>query len=491
MRPLFTQEVLHQPRGPFAGAASQRRYGPRLPPPLPPRVVPVERFFAFGRRGNLFVLAFGAGFIVGSILREAVLLPWLQELEYNDPRITPPLGELEPPPTPTNWGGANQPSGGAVSPEWWPTGYTTDLPNYPSLITLDSSKTNYQNDENGEEYVTTIQNDQARFNNYVVGSIGAVSEVLSLFGYRITFYNISPTGVRNEFSQFIGNYSSRPGGFRIGLSPLAGPSPGRPYPAAPSSPGLPNPFRPAPEEIPRPRQIPALPGIAPQPNTTPATKPQTLPQQQPARPTLPTTPGIPQTVPRPVPAPAIPAQPATTPRPVPVPIPLLPNFQPAPAPLPPVTQAPAGLEVPWPSADPIGQPSKRPPPTLTGIATELGKLEQKVAQIGARGPGFDVPGLLEAIGNLINDPPEYNYPAGEYTLPPICERDSEGRPLPAKRAQWPSGSGEIAELRAKLDALAKLVRFHKEWKQPICPPERSMPQGQPVSVTFEQIPTQP
>jgi len=490
MRPLFTQEVLHAPRGPKPFGAPRMGMSYNFRPPFDPRTVLTYRMMPRNPAILLALWAFLLGFAVGTLIRLLVIDPWLAQQVYQDLRTTPPLGELEP--APVNWGPANQ-ENGAELPLVWPVGFTTDLPNAPSRITITGSVTVFELDENDELVAIGIGAfDPIVRDDLIVGTIGITSEVVNGgLNTRTTIQNVSPTGQLEDVAQLVGSYNYVYGGFGINLSPLGGPSPGKPYPAPPVGAGLPNGFRPNPAEIPRPRPIPAFPGVAPQPMTTPATSPQTLPLPQPARPTLPSTPGTPQTVPRPAPSPVIPAQPATTPRPVPVPIPLLPNFAPAPVPVPPVVQVPVGLEVPWPGAQPIGQEAKRPPPTLTGIATELGKLEEKVAQIGARGPGFDIPGLIESIGNLINDPPEYNYPAGEYTLPPICERDSEGRPLPAKRAQWPSGSGEIAELRAKLDALAKLIRFHKEWKQPICPPERSMPQGQPVTVTFEQIPAQP
>jgi hypothetical protein len=148
---------------------------------------------------------------------------------------------------------------------------------------------------------------------------------------------------------------------------------------------------------------------------------------------------------------------------------------------------PAWQEVPWPDGPVIGSPAQRPPSTAEGIAAELGRLEGKLAAMGGR-PGVDVPGLLEAIGSLLPNPEAYSYPAGEYTLPTICDRDDEGLLLPPKRATWPAGTGEIGELHAKIDALAELIRFHKEGKQPICPPERSRPLGAPVTVTFEEVP---
>jgi hypothetical protein len=163
----------------------------------------------------------------------------------------------------------------------------------------------------------------------------------------------------------------------------------------------------------------------------------------------------------------------------------------APASAPPVIPVPPGLEIPWPGADPIGQPSKRPPPTLDGIAKELGKIEQKVAQIGERGPGtggpgFDLQDLIDAIKEQITEPEMYIYPAGSYVLEPVCDYDEEGNLLRPISAEWPAGTGRIPEILGRLGAIAELLNIHKQLKQPIC--RRKPPQGQPVTVTFEEEP---
>jgi len=236
---------------------------------------------------------------------------------------------------------------------------------------------------------------------------------------------------------------------------------------------------------------PSDPWDLPFPYFTPSAPPQTLPQPQPVRRTLPRTPGIPQKIPTPAPVPTIIPDPARTPRPVPAAIPMLPNFLPAPAPVSPVVQVPAGVEVPWAGAEPVGQEAKAPPPTMTGIASELGRIEQKLAQIGAQGPGFDLPGLIEAIANLINNQPDYNYPAGSYLMEPVCDYDANGDPAPAREVSWPAGVGELAEIRERLDAIAELFQVSKELRQPVCRGGNSggpSPQGQPVTVTFEEEP---
>jgi hypothetical protein len=114
-------------------------------------------------------------------------------------------------------------------------------------------------------------------------------------------------------------------------------------------------------------------------------------------------------------------------------------------------------------------------PDLQGIAEEIGRIEFKLAL---------VLGDLDQMGP--SDLPPYTYGPGAYTLEPVCERDPQGLPAPAREASWPGGSGEISQLGAKLDALAELLQHHKELKQPICRSAR--PTGQPVTVTFEEEP---
>ena len=82
--------------------------------------------------------------------------------------------------------------------------------------------------------------------------------------------------------------------------------------------------------------------------------------------------------------------------------------------------------------------------------------------------------------------PPYIYGAGTYTLEPVCEVDSQGLPMPAREASWQGGIGEVAELGAKVDALAELLQHHKELRQPIC--SKNPRRIDPVTVSFEEEP---
>ena len=115
---------------------------------------------------------------------------------------------------------------------------------------------------------------------------------------------------------------------------------------------------------------------------------------------------------------------------------------------------------------------------MEGIASEVGKLEQKLelllAPDGPRSLLDQFNRIIDQIENvkfLLDNlfPPEpYQFGSGSYELSPVCDRDAEGNLLPPRVAAWPSGVGEVAEVRARVDALAALLQHHKDLKQPTC-----------------------
>lgn len=135
-----------------------------------------------------------------------------------------------------------------------------------------------------------------------------------------------------------------------------------------------------------------------------------------------------------------------------------------------------------------------PRPTPEGMATELGKLEQKLElALAPDGPLS----LLELLNKVIDQvenieflierlfpPPPYQFPAGAYELNPVCDRDSEGNLIEPLRAPWDAGEGEFTELRQRLDAIAQLIQHHKNLKQPGCGGRGNGP-GSNVTVHFE------
>lgn len=236
----------------------------------------------------------------------------------------------------------------------------------------------------------------------------------------------------------------------------------------------------------------------PQPQPRPATPPQPEPQPLPA-PAVPLPAPAPQPGGLPGPAP----RPAPGVRPVPVPLPSTPG---APAPggggaitatgAPPAPARPPRVTAPGSTFLPGGQelPANGPPATPQGMANELGKLERKLEiALAPDGPLS----LLELLNKVIDQvenieflierlfpPGPYKFPAGQYELSPVCDRDSEGDLLPARVAPWAAGEGEFTELRRRLDALAQLLQHHKDLKQPTCGGRGNGP-GSNVTVHFE------
>jgi hypothetical protein len=236
--------------------------------------------------------------------------------------------------------------------------------------------------------------------------------------------------------------------------------------------------------------VPAVPVPAPAPAPQPAPAPdEAVPIPAPA---APPAPGRPPAV-----APAVPALPGRAPNPVRPATPVQPGAVPItaggvrpqlpPAPVPTntgTTVLPGGQQL-----APNG-----PAPTPQAIATELGKLEQKLEIM--LNPQEEL-SFLDRLNRIIDQtenikflletlfPPEpYTFPPGGYTLAAVCDRDAEGNLIEPKVAPWDGGEGELLELRQKLDALAVLMQHHKDLKQPTCGGRGSGPHSN-VTVHFE------
>lgn len=246
----------------------------------------------------------------------------------------------------------------------------------------------------------------------------------------------------------------------------------------PEAPVLPAPW--APELPPIPKAPPAAPSIPPDTQPLPPGDPAPGGNPEPGRgrPALPALPGRqpsapPDTRPEPVgPQPGNDGEVGPGPGP---------GRDPVAPPGPPQTD-PDVITV---GGEQIGQPGFRPPPTLVGIASELGRLEQKMERmIRDQSEPLDLSGIIDALTELLRKDPE-PHDAGSYELYPVCDFGEDGSPRPPDVAAWPSGEGEIALVNKKLDALALLIQYHKEQRQPTC--KRGATIGQPVSVLFDQV----
>lgn len=271
------------------------------------------------------------------------------------------------------------------------------------------------------------------------------------------------------------------------------PLPASPEPLAPSPlPLLPPQTVPAPQPAPSPNpaQVPITPGVAPK--VVPIAPPWVKPGVNPA----------PGRVPAPAPSPAPSPAPAPAPSPAPGPVPF-PSTDPS---RPTQPTAPDGSLVPVPAPAPsptpsgeitVGSPSKpikivprQVPPTLEGIALELGRIERKQEiMLGDPSSGqpdwMDLIGpMAQAVGRLLELLAALDS-GTTYTLQSPCEVDAAGNPLPARQVQVPGALSMIGAVMNRCDALAELLQVHKELKQPSCKNPR--PQGDPVTVNFEEI----
>jgi hypothetical protein len=249
---------------------------------------------------------------------------------------------------------------------------------------------------------------------------------------------------------------------------------------------------PQPAPIP-PLPLPNLPFPEPFPEPLPEREPQPLPEPLPVPEPLPDVPPLPLPDPGEDPAPTPAPGPGPAPQPVPLPAPSTPTAprpqpedpqigtdgQVVPKPQPPPVVTPPGVEQ---TPDgPIGQPGTKPPATPEGIAEWVGKIEQKAMKLLERKPtGFSTEDLIAALEEWLANP-TYQYPSGSYLLYPPCAEKSDGQPGPPKEASWPGGSGELAEVVARVDALAELIQHHKDVRQPICHVRAT---GQQLTVDF-------
>lgn len=142
----------------------------------------------------------------------------------------------------------------------------------------------------------------------------------------------------------------------------------------------------------------------------------------------------------------------------------------------------------------IGQPSQAPPATMEGIASEVGRIEQKLRAMlpMVEAPAIEFPEpppavdlgpvieLLQLIAAELFAP----YEADSYELQGPCARDQNGNPLPPDVAQWQAGQGKLNRLGRQIDAVALLLQFSKDQGQPVC---TRKPIGQEVTVTFEEV----
>jgi hypothetical protein len=122
---------------------------------------------------------------------------------------------------------------------------------------------------------------------------------------------------------------------------------------------------------------------------------------------------------------------------------------------------------------------------LQGIASEVGRIEQKLRILSTKPSGGSVDlSPLEALLAELLEKLSQAYSSGSYELVGPCEPALGGGPGASRSAAWAGGIGNFASIIARLDALAELIQHHKDLRQPIC---RQKASGEEVTVVFEEV----
>lgn len=135
---------------------------------------------------------------------------------------------------------------------------------------------------------------------------------------------------------------------------------------------------------------------------------------------------------------------------------------------------------------PIGSPAQQPRPTPVGIATELGRLEEKAAALlQAPAGGLNILDAIEAILTFLASMAD-GAPGQEYRLyegcpsPPGADRES-------RTVTVPETSDNQSSMLVRFDAVMEMLQAHKDLRGPICRGRR--PEGVGVTVNFRSLGT--
>jgi hypothetical protein len=91
----------------------------------------------------------------------------------------------------------------------------------------------------------------------------------------------------------------------------------------------------------------------------------------------------------------------------------------------------------------------------------------------------------DAVADAIQDAFATKYPGLIYRMVSVCEKDASGEPISeAVEVPIPDLRAPDAQL-ARLDAIVELLQAHKNFKQPVCPNEKSKVEGDWVTLRFE------
>lgn len=232
---------------------------------------------------------------------------------------------------------------------------------------------------------------------------------------------------------------------------------------------LPDLPRPAWDPVPEPEPLPevdpetAPKRVVPSPLPLPLPKPAVVPDAEP----------LPSTAPSPLPAPApLPVEPAVSPQ-----------VQPAKQPKETQTTTQAGAIVPVPPKKTAVTPKdvhvfgsnaakvagRTMRATATGIAQEVGRIEQKIAGMNKGFPSIgglaELLFLLTSLNDLLNSQKD----GTTYELNSVCECDPCDETCEEETTTIETEGGYYVDaILSRIDAIPQLIQAHKDYRQPVC-----------------------
>ena len=95
------------------------------------------------------------------------------------------------------------------------------------------------------------------------------------------------------------------------------------------------------------------------------------------------------------------------------------------------------------------------------------------------------------IGDLLMDLVQSQYPGLMYRMVSVCEKDASGEPISeAVEVPIPTLPAPDAQL-ARLDAIVELLQASKNFKQPVCPNDKPILEGEWRTISFRSSTTSP
>jgi hypothetical protein len=180
--------------------------------------------------------------------------------------------------------------------------------------------------------------------------------------------------------------------------------------------------------------------------------------------------------------PRIAAPPTTRPAKVPGAVDVGPNGVAQPVPLPTPTTPPGAIVV-IPGTPPVVD--NGPQATMQGIATEVGRLEQKLERLLNPTDPAKVPWaqMLFQAAQLLTE----QAPGALYRLKSVCEVNAEGEPIDRAVEVGVPGGAPLSTLMGRVDALADLMQGLKDFRQPVCDCPKPEVVGELVTVNFRSL----